>query len=162
IRTPIGVKVYGPDLAGIDKLSREIEAALRLVPGTGSAYAERVQNGYYLEIAPDRPALARYGLTDADLQETIAAAPGGGPVTTTDEGRERDTVNARYLRNDPRAIATQVLVQAGMGPAVPFGQVASVQLTQGPPMIRTENAQLVNYVYVDMHDRDIGGYVADA
>jgi Cu(I)/Ag(I) efflux system membrane protein CusA/SilA len=165
IRTPIGVKVYGPDLAGIDRLSREIESSLRQVPGTSSAYAERVQNGYYLEIAPDRSALARYGLTVGDLQETIATALGGETVTTTVEGRERYTVNVRYLRglrNDPQAIATQVLVQAGMGPAVPLGQVATVQLTQGPPMIRTENAQLVNYIYVDMHDRDIGGYVADA
>ena len=149
IRTPIGVKVYGPDLAGIDRLSRAIEAALRPVPGTSSAYAERVQNGYYLEIIPDRPALARYGLTIGDLQETIATALGGEPVTTTVEGRERYTVNVRYprgLRNDAQAIATQVLVQAAMGPAVPLGQVAKVQLTQGPPMIRTENAQLVNYI----------------
>src|SRR4051794_30785137 len=165
IRTPIGVKVYGPDLAGIDRLSREIEAALRPVPGTSSAYAERVQNGYYLEITPDRPSLARYGLTVGDLQETIATALGGETVTTTVEGRERYTVNVRYLRglrNDPQSIAAQVLVQAGMGPAVPLGQVASVQLTPGPPRIRTENAQLVNYIYVDMHVRDIGGYVADA
>jgi copper/silver efflux system protein len=165
IRTPIGVKVYGPDLAGIDRLSREIEAALRQVSGTSSAYAERVQNGYYLEITPDRPALARYGLTVGDLQETIATALGGETVTITVEGRERYTVNVRYmrgLRNDPQAIATQVLVQGMSGPAVPLGQVASVQPTQGPPMIRTENAQLVNYIYVDMHDRDIGGYVADA
>jgi Cu(I)/Ag(I) efflux system membrane protein CusA/SilA len=165
IRTPIGVKVYGPDLAGIDRLSREIEAALRQVSGTSSAYAERVQNGYYLEITPDRPALGRYGLTVGDLQETIATALGGETVTTTVEGRERYTVNVRYLRglrNDPQAIATQVLVQGMGGPAVPLGQVASVQPTQGPPMIRTENAQLVSYVYVDMHDRDIGGYVADA
>jgi Cu(I)/Ag(I) efflux system membrane protein CusA/SilA len=164
IRTPIGVKVYGPDLAGIDRLSREIEATLRQVPGTRSAYAERVQNGYYLEITPDRPALARYGLTVGDLQETIATALGGETVTTTVEGRERYSVNVRYprgLRNDPATIATQVLVQGMGGPAVPLGQVASVQLTQGPPMIRTENAQLVNYIYVDMHDRDIGGYVAD-
>src|SRR5207248_5224522 len=143
IRSPIGVKVYGPDLAGIDKLSREIEAALRPVPGTASAYAERVQNGYYLEIIPDRPALARYGLTVGDLQETIATALGGETVTTTIEGRERYTVNVRYLRglrNNPQAIASQVLVQAAGGPAVPLGQVASVQPTQGPPMIRTEHA----------------------
>jgi Cu(I)/Ag(I) efflux system membrane protein CusA/SilA len=165
IRTPIGVKVYGPDLAGIDRLSRQIEADLRQVPGTASAYAERVQNGYYLEITPDRPALARYGLTVGDLQETIATALGGETVTTTVEGRERYTVNVRYLRglrNDPQSIATQVLVQGMGGPAVPLGQIASVQPTQGPPMIRTENAQLVNYIYVDMHDRDIAGYVADA
>ena len=165
IRTPIGIKIYGPDLAGIDRLSREIEAAVRPVPGTSSAYAERVQNGYYLEIAPDRTALARYGLTVGDLQETIATALGGEPVTTTVEGRERYTVNVRYLRglrDDPQAIATHVLVQAANGPAVPLGQVASVQPTQGPPMIRTENAQLVNYLYIDMHDRDIGSYVAEA
>jgi copper/silver efflux system protein len=135
------------------------------MPGTSSAYAERVQNGYYLEITHDRLALARYGLTVGDLQETIAAALGGETVTTAVESRERYTVNVRYLRglrNDPRAIAAQVLVQAASGPAVPLGQVASVQVTQGPPMIRTENAQLVNYIYVDMHDRDIGGYVGDA
>jgi Cu(I)/Ag(I) efflux system membrane protein CusA/SilA len=165
IRTPIGVKIYGPDLAGIDRLSREIEAAARQVPGTSSAYAERIQNGYYLEITPDRAALARYGLTVGDMQETIATALGGEPVTTTVEGRERYTVNVRYLRGlrtDPEAIATSVLVQAADGPAVPLGQVAKVQPVQGPPMIRTENAQLVNYLYIDMHDRDIGGYVAQA
>jgi Cu(I)/Ag(I) efflux system membrane protein CusA/SilA len=165
IRTPIGVKIYGPDLPGIDRLSREIEAAARQVPGTSSAYAERIQNGYYLEITPDRAALARYGLTVGDMQETIATALGGEPVTTTVEGRERYTVNVRYLRGlrtDPEAIATRVLVQAADGPAVPLGQVAKVQPVQGPPMIRTENAQLVNYLYIDMHDRDIGGYVAEA
>src|SRR5947208_15240945 len=160
IRTPIGVKVYGPDLAGIDRLSREIEAAVRQVPGTSSAYAERVQNGYYLEITPDRAALARYGLTVGDMQETIATALGGEPVTTTVEGRERYTVNVRYLRglrSDPEAIAERVLVQAAGGPAIPLGQVAKVQPVQGPPMIRTGNAQLVNYLVIDMHDRHIGG-----
>src|SRR2546426_4626555 len=91
IRTPIGVKIYGPDLPGIDRLSREIEADLRQVPGTSRAYAERGQNGYYLEITPDRPALARYGLTVGDLQETIATALRGQNVTTTVEGRQRHT-----------------------------------------------------------------------
>ncbi|WP_424138119.1 efflux RND transporter permease subunit [Roseomonas chloroacetimidivorans] len=165
IRTPVGVKVYGPDLAGIDRLSREVEAAVRAVPGTTSAFAERVEGGYYLEVEPDRSALARYGLTVGDLQETIATALGGEPVTTTVEGRARYTVNVRYprgLRNDPQGIATQVLVQNMQGAAVPLGQLATVNLKRGPPTIRTENAQLVNYVYVDMHGRDIGGYVADA
>ncbi|MDB5380212.1 MAG: czcA [Rubritepida sp.] len=165
IRTPVGVKVYGPDLAGIDRLSREIEAAIRTVPGTTSAFAERTEGGYYLEIEPDRAALARYGLTIGDLQDTIAAALGGEPVTTTVEGRARYTVNVRYprgLRSDPQGIATQVLVQGMQGAAIPLGQVAAVQLRRGPPTIRTENAQLVNYVYVDMHGRDVGGYVADA
>ncbi|MDR3537500.1 MAG: efflux RND transporter permease subunit [Acetobacteraceae bacterium] len=165
IRTPIGVKVYGPDLAGIDRLSREVEAAVRTVPGTTSAFAERVEGGYYLELEPDRRSLARYGLTVGDVQEAIATALGGEPVTTTVEGRARYTVNVRYprgLRSDPQAIASQVLVQSAMGPAVPLGQLASVAVTRGPPSIRTENAQLVNYVYVDMHGRDIGGYVSDA
>nr|WP_314070793.1 CusA/CzcA family heavy metal efflux RND transporter [uncultured Roseococcus sp.] len=165
IRTPVGVKVYGPDLAGIDRLSREIEAAIRTVPGTTSAFAERTEGGYYLEIEPDRAALARYGLTIGDLQDTIAAALGGEAVTTTVEGRARYTVNVRYprgLRSDPQGIATQVLVQGMQGTAIPLGQVAAVQLRRGPPTIRTENAQLVNYVYVDMHGRDLGGFVADA
>jgi len=165
IRTPIGVKIYGPDLIGIDQLSKQIEAAVRPVPGTTSAYAERVEGGYYLEILPDRPALARYGLMIGDLQETILTALGGEPVTTTVEGRERYTVNVRYpraFRSDPQSIAEQVLVQAPGGMSIPLGQLAQIKLTQGPPMVRTENAQLVNYLYVDMQGRDIGGYVADA
>ncbi len=165
IRTPIGVKIYGPDLTGIDQLSKQLEAAIRAVPGTTSAYAERVQGGYYLEILPDRPALARYGLMIGDLQETILTALGGEPVTTTVEGRERYTVNVRYpraFRSDPQSIAEHVLVQAPGGMSIPLGQLAQIKLTQGPPMVRTENAQLVNYLYVDMEGRDIGGYVADA
>jgi Cu(I)/Ag(I) efflux system membrane protein CusA/SilA len=165
IRTPVGIKVYGPDLATLDTLSRQIEAAVRRVPGTTSAYAERVTGGHYLEIEPDRAALARYGLMVGDLQQTIAAALGGEQVTTTVEGRERYSVNVRYpreLRDSPESIAREVLVQGASGPAVPLGQVARVAVTQGPPMVRTENAQLVNYIYVDLHDRDIGSYVADA
>ncbi|WP_374297175.1 efflux RND transporter permease subunit [Sphingomonas sp.] len=165
IRTPVGIKVYGPDLAGIDTVSRQVEAAVRLVPGTTSAYAERVTGGRYLEIEPDRMALARYGIMVGELQQTIAAALGGEPVTTTVEGRERYSVNVRYareLRDSPEAIAREVLVQGASGPAVPLGQVARVMVTQGPPMVRTENAQLVNYIYVDLRERDIGSYVADA
>jgi Cu(I)/Ag(I) efflux system membrane protein CusA/SilA len=100
-----------------------------------------------------------------DLQETILTALGGEPVTTTVEGRERYTVNVRYpraFRSDPQSIAEQVLVQAPGGMSIPLGQLAQIKLTQGPPMVRTENAQLVNYLYVDMEGRDIGGYVADA
>src|SRR3954463_5646028 len=165
IRTPVGVKVFGPDLASIERIAKRIEAVLHTVPGTESAFAERTGGSYYLDIQPDRAALARYGLTVGDLQETIATALGGEPVTTTVEGRARYTVNVRYprgLRSDPQAIAAQVLVQAPMGAAIPLGQLAAVQLRRGPPTIRTENAQLVNYVYVDMHGRDVGGYVADA
>src|SRR5260370_19537113 len=135
IRTPIGVKIYGPDLAGIDRLSREIEAVARQVPGTSSAYAERIQNGYYLEITPDRAALARYGLTVGDLQETIATALGGEPVTTTVEGRERYTVNVRYLRglrDDPEGIAGRVLAQASDGPAAPLAHSPNYHPVHSP------------------------------
>ncbi|HTI79325.1 MAG TPA: CusA/CzcA family heavy metal efflux RND transporter [Acetobacteraceae bacterium] len=165
IRTPVGVKVYGPDLAGIDTVSREIEAVVRQVPGTMSAFAERIEGGYFLEIEPDRTALARYGLTVGDLQETITTALGGEPVTTTVDGRARYTVSVRYargLRTSPEAIARQVLVQAAQGAAIPIGQLATVRITRGPATIRTENAQLVNYIYVDTRDSDIGGYVAKA
>lgn len=165
IRTPVGIKVYGPALAGIDSVSREIEAVVREVPGTTSAFAERIEGGYFLEIEPDRAALARYGLTVGDLQETITSALGGEPVTTTVDGRARYTVNVRYarsLRTSPEAIARQVLVQAAQGAAIPIGQLATVRVTRGPATIRTENAQLVNYIYVDTRDSDIGGYVAQA
>ena len=165
IRTPVGVKVYGPDLAGIDALSRQIESVVRRVPGTSSAFAERVQGGYYLEIEPDRMALARYGFTISDLQTTISTALGGEPVTTTVEGRERYSVNVRYpraFRSDPQSISTQVLVQSPGGLSIPLGQLASVRIVQGPATLRTENAQLVNYIYIDMQGRDLGRYVADA
>jgi len=165
IRTPVGVKVMGTDLVEIDRLARQVEQVLRAVPGTSSAYAERAIGGYYLEIIPDRAALARYGIMVGDVQDTIAAALGGQTVTTTVEGRQRFTVNMRYprdLRDNPKAIADDILVPMPAGGAVPLGEVAKVQLTRGPTQIRTENAQLANYIYVDIRDRDLGGYVSDA
>lgn len=165
IRTPVGVKVYGTDLAEIDRLAKEIESVVRTVPGTTSAFAERVLGGYYLNIEPDRAALDRYGLTINDVQEVVQTALGGETVTSTVEGRERFSVNVRYprgLRDDPQAIASQVLVNASDGTAIPLGQVALIKVTQGAPSIRTENAQLVDYIYVDLQGRDLGGYVADA
>jgi Cu(I)/Ag(I) efflux system membrane protein CusA/SilA len=165
IRTPVGVKVLGTDLAEMEKLARQIEAVLRTVPGTTSAYAERAIGGYYLNIDPDRAQLARYGLMVGDLQSLIAMALGAEPVTTTVEGRERYTVSIRYprdYRSDPQAIASEVLVPLADGGTVPLGQVAKVTLAQGPASIRTENAQLAVYIYVDRRDRDLGGYVADA
>jgi copper/silver efflux system protein len=165
IRTPVGVKVYGADLAEIDRLAKEIEAVVRTVPGTTSAFAERVLGGYYLNIEPDRAALDRYGLTINDVQDVVQTALGGEMVTSTVEGRERFSVNVRYprgLRDDPQAIASQVLVNASDRTAIPLGQVASIKITQGAPSIRTENAQLVEFIYIDMQGRDLGGYVADA
>jgi Cu(I)/Ag(I) efflux system membrane protein CusA/SilA len=165
IRTPIGIKVFGKDLGEIETLAKEIESVVKTVPGTTSAYAERVTGGYYLDIVPDRMALARYGLAVGDLQDTIGTALGGEMVTTTVEGLERFGVTVRYpreLRQDPQAIATQVLVPIMGGAMIPLGQVAKVSLIKAPPGIRTENALLAAYIYVDIRDRDIGGYVADA
>jgi copper/silver efflux system protein len=165
IRTPVGIKVYGTDLAEIEKLARRIEAVVRKVPGTTSAFAERVMGGYYLNIDPDRAQIARYGLTIADVQNMIAAALGAEGVTTTVEGRERYMVALRYpreLRSDPQSIATEVLIPLAAGGAVPLGEVARVTLARGPATIRTENAQLAVYIYVDLRGRDIGGFVADA
>jgi Cu(I)/Ag(I) efflux system membrane protein CusA/SilA len=165
IRTPVGIKVFGTDLAEIEKLARQIEAVVRTVPGTTSAYAERVIGGYYLNIDPDRAQLARYGLMVGDLQNLISMALGAEPVTTTVEGRERYTVSIRYprdYRSDPQAIATEVLIPTADGGTIPIGQVAKVSLAQGASSIRTENAQLTAYIFVDLRDRDLGSYVADA
>jgi len=170
IRTPIGIKVFGADLAEMEKVARQIETVVRNVPGTTSAYAERLTGGYYLEIEPDRAALARYGLAVGELQDVVAQALGGEMVTTTVEGRARFGVIVRYPRDaraDPQKIEREVLVplmaEPGKPPAmIPLGQVARAKLTQGPPVIRTENSLLSAYIFVDMRGRDIGGYVADA
>jgi Cu(I)/Ag(I) efflux system membrane protein CusA/SilA len=165
IRTPVGVKVIGTDLVEIEKLAKQIEQVLKSVPGTSSAYAERALGGYYLDIAPDRAALARYGISIQDVQDVIATALGGQTVTTTVEGRQRFSVNMRYprdLRSSAQAIASDVLVPMPAGGAVPLGEIASITPTRGPTSIRTENGQLAVYIYVDIRDRDLGGYVADA
>lgn len=165
IRTPLGIKVFGKDLVQIEETAKQVEAVLHKLSGTSSAYAERVTGGSYLNIDPDREALARYGITIGDMQNVIAAALGGETVTTTVEGRERYSVNLRYprdLRSDPQAIAAQILVPTSSGAMVPLGQMAQVSLTQGPSSIRTENAQLADYIYIDIQGRDIGGYVKEA
>src|SRR6202521_3248529 len=165
IRTPVGVKVFGTDLAGMEKIARQVEALIRAVPGTTSAFAERIIGGYYLNIDPDRAQLARYGLMITDVQDVIATALGAEAVTTTVEGRERYTVSIRYpreLRSDPQAIASQVLIPLPNGGTVPLAEVAKVELAKGPSTIRTENAQLAAYIFIDLRDRDLGGYVADA
>ena len=165
IRTPVGVKVIGTDLVEIDRLAKQIERVLKTVPGTSSAYAERGIGGYYLDVTPGREALARYGIMIQDVQDVIATALGGETVTTTVEGRQRFTVNMRYprdLRDSPHAIARDVLVPMPAGGAVPLGEVAKIAPARGPTSIRTENGQLATYIYVDIRDRDLGGYVADA
>jgi len=165
IRTPIGIKVFGKNLDEMERLAKEIEAVVRKVPGTTSAFAERLTGGFYLDIEPDRVALARYGIGVGDLQEVISTALGGEMVTTTVEGRERFGVTVRYpreLRSDPEQIAHEVLVPTMEGAQIPLGQLAKISLSKGAPAIRTENALLSAYIFVDIRDRDIGSYVADA
>jgi Cu(I)/Ag(I) efflux system membrane protein CusA/SilA len=165
IRTPIGIKVFGKDLEEMEKLAKQIESVVKAVPGTTSAFAERITGGFYLNIEPDREQLARYGLAVGDVMDVIGIALGGEMVTTTVEGRERYGVTVRYpreLRSDPQQIAREVLVPTMDGAMIPLGQLAKVVVAKGAPGIRTENALLSAYIYVDIRDRDIGGYVADA
>ncbi|AGS22308.1 efflux RND transporter permease subunit [Rhizobium etli] len=165
IRTPVGVKVYGTDLGEMENIARQIEGVLKTVSGTSSAYAERVIGGYYLDIVPDRTALGRYGLTVSDIQDVVGMALGSEVVTSTVEGRERYGVAIRYpraFRSDPQAIARDVQVSLPGGGTVPLGEVADVRLTRGATTIRTENGQLAVYIFVDIANRDLGGYVAEA
>ncbi|MDE2297607.1 MAG: efflux RND transporter permease subunit, partial [Burkholderiales bacterium] len=165
IRTPIGIKVFGKDLGVMETLAKQIETVVKTVPGTSSAFAERITGGYYLDIEPRRDQLARYGLAIGDLQDVIGTALGGEMVTTTVEGRERFGVTVRYpreLRSNPQQIETQVLVPTMDGAMVPLGEVARVRVVRGTPGIRTENGLLSAYIFVDIRDRDIGSYVADA
>jgi Cu(I)/Ag(I) efflux system membrane protein CusA/SilA len=165
IRTPVGVKVYGTDLTEMEKIARQIETVLKTVPGTSSAYAERVIGGYYLDIIPDRMALGRYGLAIDDVQDVIGMALGSEVVTSTVEGRERYGVAIRYpraFRSDPQSISRDVQVSLSGGGTVPLGEVAEVKLTRGATTIRTENGQLAVYIFVDIANGDLGGYVAEA
>ena len=165
IRTPIGIKVFGKDLGEMEVLAKQIEAVVKAVPGTTSAFAERITGGFYLNIEPDREQMARYGLAIGDLQDVIGTALGGELVTTTVEGRERFGVTVRYpreLRSDPQQIAREVLIPTMDGAMIPLGQLAKVVVAKGAPSIRTENALLSAYIFVDIRDRDIGGFVADA
>jgi Cu(I)/Ag(I) efflux system membrane protein CusA/SilA len=164
IRTPIGIKVFGPDLNVTQKIGEQLEDALRNLPGTRNVYAERVVSGYYEDFKIDRDAIARYGLTVEDVEDVIETAIGGKNITTTVEGRERFPVNVRYLRDyrtDPQAL-NRVLVATPGGAQIPITQLAKISLTMGPPVIKSEDAQLVGYVYVDVSGVDIGTYVKRA
>jgi Cu(I)/Ag(I) efflux system membrane protein CusA/SilA len=164
IRTPIGVKVFGPDLKKIEAVGQQVEEALRRVKGTRSVFAERVAGGYFLDFDLKRESLARYGLTIADAQAAIMAAVGGENVTTTIEGRARFPVNVRYpreLRDDLTRLG-EVLVKTPTGAQVPIGQIADLRTVQGPSMVRNENGLLSGYVYVDTGESDIGGFVERA
>lgn len=165
IRTPVGIKVFGDNLEQLDALATEIEGVVSQVPGTTSAFAERLTGAYYLDITPDPLALAQYGVTQGEVQDVIAAALGGEVVTTMIQGRQRFNAVVRYpreLRDDPYRIGTQVLVHTPSGAQVPLGELAHIEARTGPPSIRTENAMLATYVYLDTRESDLGSYVQAA
>lgn len=164
VRTPIGIKVFGPDLTEIEKVGTHLEMILKDIRGTRSIYAERTAGGYFLDFVLKREQLARYGLSVDEANMVIMSAIGGEPVTTTVEGRERYSVNVRYAREfrDDLDKLKRVLVPTMSGAQIPLAQIADIELVQGPSMIRDENAMLAGYVYVDIAGRDIGTYVSEA
>src|SRR3989454_71848 len=164
IKTPVGIKILGPNLDEIQRLGEEIERVLQPVAGTRSVYAERVAQGYFTDIRIDREAIARHGLTIGDVEDVIESAIGGQNITRTIEGRERYPINVRYEQGfrDTLPDLQRVLVRTPSGAQIPLAQLAEITLTAGPAMIRDENGQLAGYVYVDTATTDIGGYVDQA
>lgn len=164
IKTPVGIKVAGPDLAEIERIGRDIEKVVLGVPGTTSAYSERVAGGRYVDITPDRVAAARFGLNIDDLSQVIAAAVGGINITQTVEGLERYPVNLRFpreRRDDVEKLRALPLVTP-TGAQIPLAQVADIRITDGPPMLKSENGRLNGWTFVDIRDVDLGSYVAQA
>lgn len=164
VRTPVGIKIHGADLHEIERLCLQVESIVRPLPGTRSAFAERVAGGYFVDFDLDRGALARHGLSVAEVQEVILSAVGGENVTTTVEGRARFPVNVRYPRGlrDNLEQLGQVLVRTPAGAQIPLQQLASLRQARGPAMIRNENGLLTGYVYVDLATSDVGGWVERA
>jgi Cu(I)/Ag(I) efflux system membrane protein CusA/SilA len=164
IRTDIGVKFFGPDLEVLGDLALEAEEILRDVPGAKDLYAERVTGGHYVNIEPDRAAIARYGLTVEDVNRVIEVAIGGMPVTTAVEGRSRFPVRIRYARDYRDSIEDlrDVLVSTSKGKQIPLGQVATVEFDKGPPMINSENGDLRSVVLLNVRGRDMGGFIGEA
>ena len=164
IKTPVGVKVAGPDLNVIQEIGKEIERVLTPVPGTVSVFSERVVGGRYVIVDIDRTAASRYGLNIADVQEVVRTAVGGMNVTETIEGLERYPVNLRYPRDvrDSEVKLAELPIQTPNGAQVALGDVADVRIVNGPGVIKSENARLNGWIYVDIRDRDLGSYVREA
>ena len=164
IKTPVGIKIFGPSLETLDRIGKQIEGILPAVAGTNTVFSERAVGGKYLDITIDRAAAARYGMTVGDVQMAVATAAGGMEAGQVIEGRERYSVLVRYprdLRDDPAKIA-DILVATPAGAQVMLGQLARIDVTKGSTLIKSEDAYLNNIVYVDVQGRDVGGYVADA
>jgi Cu(I)/Ag(I) efflux system membrane protein CusA/SilA len=164
IKTPVGIKIMGPDLEVLAALSSEVSALLEGVPGTLSAFPDKPVSGHFLDWKIDRLEAARYGLTVGDVQDVIMSAIGGMNVTQTVEGLERYPVNVRYSREtrDHLVELERVLISTPRGNQIPLGYVAKMELTNGPPVIKSENARRTSWVYVDIRDIDVGSYVANA
>lgn len=164
IKTPVGVKVSGPDLQVIENITRTIEAVLREVPGTRSAFAERIVGGRYIDIDIKREAAARLGLNIADIQDVISTAVGGMDIGETVEGLERYPINIRYPASyrDSLSALEELPIVTPQGATVPLIQVADIRVVDGPDMIRSENARPSGWIYVDIRDRDLGSYVEEA
>ncbi len=164
VRTPIGIKVYGPNLDTLQQLGIEVERIVKGVPGTRNVFAERNVSGYYVDVKTDRVQAARFGLNAGDLHDVVMATAGGMTAAITVEGRERYEVNVRYPRElrDNAQKLLEIVVPTMSGVQIPLGQVAQVNVVQGPMAVKTDNAFPVTTVYVDIEGRDLGGYVRDA
>jgi Cu(I)/Ag(I) efflux system membrane protein CusA/SilA len=164
IRTPLGIKITGPDSKGISELAQEIETVLRKIKGTRSVFAERIEGGHYLDIEVDRDSAARYGITVADVEQLIESAVGGKNISTMITGRERYPINLRYMRSFRNSVDALSNSRVAMpnGESVPLGNLARLSIHDGPTEIKSENGRLVGYVYINTENRDLGGYVEEA
>ncbi|MEO5856468.1 MAG: CusA/CzcA family heavy metal efflux RND transporter [Chthoniobacterales bacterium] len=164
IRSQIGIKIMGPDLHEIQSIGLQIEALLKNAPNTASAFAERVTGGYYLDFKVKREVIARYGLMVADVEAVIESAIGGKNISSTVEGQQRFPINVRYARDFRSDLPSlrRVLVSAPGGAQIPLAQLADIEFTTGPPMIRNENGVKAGFVFVDTHGVDLGSYVDKA
>jgi len=164
IKTPVGIKVLGTDLASLESLAAEVAAVVQRVPGTSSAFAEPILAGRYLDIDVDRVRAARHGLTIGDVQDVVRTAIGGMPITTTLQGVERYPIQVRYareLRDDPERLA-EILVSSPLGGAIPLGDLATIRIEPGAPMVRSEDGRRAAWIFVDIAGRDLGGWMTEA
>ncbi|MGH9829294.1 MAG: efflux RND transporter permease subunit, partial [Blastocatellia bacterium] len=164
IKTPVGLKIQGPELGEIQKIGSEIEEILGSVRGTRSVFAERVNQGFYVNVNVNRIEAARYGLTVGDVQRLVTSGMGGEDIAVTIQGRDRFPINVRYLRDyrDNLEALKQMLIMTPSGAQIPLGEVAGLTLSPGPSMIRDEDGRLTAYVFIDLKTNDYGGYVARA
>jgi Cu(I)/Ag(I) efflux system membrane protein CusA/SilA len=161
IKTPLGIKVQGPNVDGIDRLATQIQSVLSAMPQVSSIFAERISQGFYVNVQPDREEAARYGLSIADIQTAVASGIGGQDIAENIEGRERYPINVRYSQDFRDSVdrMRDVLIATPSGAQIPLGQVARISYSSGPAMIRDEDGQLTGYIYLNLKGADYGGFV---